>query len=69
MVPPVANTYTQIYIQVVFAVEGRQNLLPPEHSMMSGLSLRRTEVVRDVFADTAPDGAPTVVRWNRYLQR
>jgi putative transposase len=26
-----ANTYTQIYIQVVFAVEGRQNLLPPEH--------------------------------------
>ncbi len=25
-----ANTYTQIYIQVVFAVEGRQNLIPPE---------------------------------------
>ena len=26
-----ANTYTQIYIQVVFAVEGRQNLICPEH--------------------------------------
>jgi len=27
-----ANTYTQIYIHVVFAVEGRQNLINPEHS-------------------------------------
>ena len=27
-----ANTYTQIYIQVVFAVEGRQNLVLPEHN-------------------------------------
>jgi REP element-mobilizing transposase RayT len=27
-----ANTYTQIYIQVVFAVEGRQSLLAPEHN-------------------------------------
>ena len=26
-----ANTYTQIYIQIVFAVEGRQNLIRPEH--------------------------------------
>ncbi|MDZ7269870.1 MAG: IS200/IS605 family transposase [candidate division KSB1 bacterium] len=26
-----ANTYTQIYIHVVFAVQGRQNLLQPEH--------------------------------------
>jgi len=26
-----ANTYTQIYIQVVFAVHGRQNLIRPEH--------------------------------------
>ena len=25
-----ANTYTQIYIQVVFAVQGRQNLIRPE---------------------------------------
>jgi len=28
----VANTYTQIYIQVVFAVEGRQSLVLPEHN-------------------------------------
>ena len=27
-----ANTYTQIYIHIVFAVEGRQNLIRPEHS-------------------------------------
>jgi putative transposase len=28
----VANTYTQIYIHVVFAVEGRQNLIKPEYN-------------------------------------
>src|ERR1700677_2444920 len=27
-----ANTYTQIYIHVVFAVETRQNLIKPEHN-------------------------------------
>jgi REP element-mobilizing transposase RayT len=27
-----ANTYTQIYIHVVFAVEGRQNLIQEEHN-------------------------------------
>ena len=27
-----ANTYTQIYLHVVFAVEGRQNLVPAEHN-------------------------------------
>ena len=26
-----ANTYTQIYIHIVFAVQGRQNLLRREH--------------------------------------
>src|SRR6185295_9743700 len=26
-----ANTYTQIYIQAVFAVDGRQSLIAPEH--------------------------------------
>jgi putative transposase len=29
--PTMANTYTQIYIHVVFAVQGRQNLIGPEH--------------------------------------
>jgi len=28
-----ANTYTQIYIQAVFAVEGRQSLIAPEHKI------------------------------------
>ena len=27
-----ANTYTQIYLHVVFAVEGRQSLIAPEHN-------------------------------------
>jgi len=27
-----ANTYSQIYIQIVFAVEGRQNLIDPSHN-------------------------------------
>ena len=27
-----ANTYTQIYIHIVFAVEGRQNLINPNHN-------------------------------------
>lgn len=26
-----ANTYTQLYIQIIFAVKGRQNLLPKAH--------------------------------------
>ena len=30
--PGMANTYTQIYIQVVFAVEGRQSLIALEHN-------------------------------------
>jgi REP element-mobilizing transposase RayT len=29
---PMANTYTQIYLHIVFAVEGRQNLIAPEHN-------------------------------------
>jgi len=27
-----ANTYTQIYLHVVFGVEGRQSLIPAEHN-------------------------------------
>ncbi len=26
-----ANTYTRIYVQIVFAVQGRQNLIRPDH--------------------------------------
>ena len=28
-----ANTYTQIYIHAIFAVEGRQSLIAPEHKI------------------------------------
>jgi putative transposase len=40
-----ANTYTQIYIQVVFAVQGRQNLIAPErkeelHKYITGIVTR-----------------------------
>lgn len=41
-----ANTYTQIYIQVVFAVQGRQNLIRKEnkeelHRYMTGIVRKR----------------------------
>ena len=32
IVPVMANTYAQICIQIVFAVEGRQNLIQAEHN-------------------------------------
>jgi len=31
--PRVADTCAQIYIHVVFAVEGRQNLIPTQHNI------------------------------------
>ena len=41
-----ANTYTQIYIQAVFAVQGRQNLIRPErkeelHKYITGIITRQ----------------------------
>src|SRR5437773_7168901 len=41
-----ANTYTQIYIQVVFAVQGRQNVIRPErkeelHKYLTGVVTRQ----------------------------
>ena len=44
--PPMANTYSQIYIQVVFAVQGRQNLIGPErkeelHKYITGIVTRQ----------------------------
>jgi putative transposase len=42
------NTYSQIYIQVVFAVEARQNLIPPQvkeelHKFMTGIVTERKQ--------------------------
>jgi putative transposase len=43
-----ANTYTQIYIQLVFAVEGRQSLIEPErkedlHRYITGIVTRQRQ--------------------------
>lgn len=41
-----ANTYTQLYVQVVFAVQGRASLIPPAHAeelykFITGIVTRR----------------------------
>ncbi len=45
-----ANTYSQIYIQVVFAVQGRQSLIQPEHKeeiykYITGIVTRQSQKV------------------------
>ena len=50
-----ANTYTQIYIQVVFAVSGRQNMISTEnrdhlHKFITGIVSNRGQKLFAVFA-------------------
>lgn len=50
-----ANTYTQIYIQIVFAVRGRQNLISKEnreelHKFITGIVSNRGQKLFAVFA-------------------
>lgn len=50
-----ANTYTQIYIQIVFAVKGRQNLISKEnreelHKFITGIVSNRCQKLFAVFA-------------------
>ena len=50
-----ANTYTQIYIQIVFAVKGRQNLIPKEHrdefhNFITGIVSNRGQRLFAIFA-------------------
>ena len=50
-----ANTYTQIYIQIVFAVKGRQNLIPKEHreelhKIITGIISNRNQKLFAIFA-------------------
>ena len=50
-----ANTYTQIYIQIVFTVEGRQNLLPKQHreelhKYITGIVTKRNQKLISIFA-------------------
>ena len=59
-----ANTYTQIYIQIVFAVSGRQNLISKEnreelHKFISGIVTNRGQKLFAVFA--MPDHAHLLV--------
>ena len=49
------NTYSQIYIQIVFAVEGRQNLISPEHReelhrYIAGIISKRGQKLIAIFA-------------------
>lgn len=59
-----ANTYTQIYIQIVFAVKRRQNLISKEnreeiHQIMTGIISNRGQKLFAVFA--MPDHIHTLV--------
>ena len=52
-----ANTYSQIYIQIVFAVKGRQNLIRKEnreelHKIITGIITNRNQKLLSVFAMT-----------------
>ena len=49
------NTYSQIYIQIVFAVRGRQNLIPKSkreelHKYIAGIIKRRNQKLLSIFA-------------------
>ncbi len=49
-----ANTFSQIYIQIVFAVEGRQNLIRPEwreelHKYITGIVIKRGQKLIAIF--------------------
>jgi REP element-mobilizing transposase RayT len=48
------NTYSQIYIQIVFAVEGRQNLISPDHReevhrYITGIVDKRKQKLLSIF--------------------
>ena len=49
-----ANTYSQIYIHVVFAVEGRRNLIPKQHretlhKYITGIVQNRKQKMLSIF--------------------
>src|SRR5688572_13541886 len=58
------NTYSQIYIQIVFAVEGRQNLISPEwreelHKYITGIINKRSQKLIAIFC--MPDHAHLLI--------
>ncbi|WP_126650541.1 IS200/IS605 family transposase [Chryseobacterium aureum] len=65
-----ANTYTQIYIQIVFAVKGRQNLISKEnreelHQFITGIVSHRNQKLFAVFA--MPDHVHILISMNPSL--
>ncbi len=59
-----ANTYTQIYIQLVFAVHGRQNLIAPScreelHKYITGIVQKREHKLLSIFC--MPDHAHLLI--------
>jgi len=62
-----ANTYTQLYIQIVFVVKGRQNLIPKQHreelhKYMTGIVQTRGNKMLSVFCN--PDHTHLLVGLN-----
>lgn len=50
-----SNTYSQIYIQIVFAVKGKQNLIPKKnreelHKYITGIVTKRGQKMLAIFA-------------------
>ncbi len=50
-----ANTYTQIYVQIVFTVRGRENFLPKRHreklhKYISGIVANHNQKLISIFA-------------------
>lgn len=50
-----ANTYTQLYIQIVFTVKGRENLIPKKHreelhKYITGIVTKRNQKMLSIFA-------------------
>ena len=50
-----ANTYTQIYVQIVFTVRGRENILPKQHreelhKYISGIVSNHNQKLISIFA-------------------
>ena len=48
------NTYSQIYIQIAFAVKGRQNLIPKQHreelhKYITGIAQNREQKMMKIF--------------------
>ena len=59
-----ANTYTQLYVQIVFAVNGRQNLIKKEHreelhKYITGIVQKRSQKMLSIFC--MPDHLHTLI--------